>query len=157
GAVVFVTGDASDGYGTVAYDATSGATKWAKHFRGGSGQAFDLGLTPDGGMVFVTGWSVGPRTGYDYSTVAYDADTGTQLWARPYDGSEGNDFESDLAVSPDGARVFVTGTSPEPLGDDDYATVAYDGATGSQLWVTRMSVPNRDDLPQSLGVSPDGT
>jgi outer membrane protein assembly factor BamB len=157
GAMVFVTGDASDGYGTVAYDATSGATMWVSHIPAGSGQANDLALSPDGAMVFVTGWSAGGHTGYDYFTVALDAGTGRQVWAQPYDSHMGNDFESDLAVSPDGARVFVTGISPEPLGDDDYATVAYDAVTGTQLWVGRMSVPHRDDVAQAVAVSLDGT
>jgi hypothetical protein len=65
-----------------------------------------------------------------------------------------------LGVSPDGARVFVTGTS-HPQGSDygDYATVAYDAATGTQLWVRRYSAPRErsDDIAYALGVSPDGS
>src|SRR5262245_48805581 len=42
-------------------------------------------VSPDGATVFVTGRSDGD--GYnDYATIAYDAETGAQLWLARYDG-----------------------------------------------------------------------
>lgn len=48
-------------------------------------------MSPDGSEVFVTGYSIGNRTSYDYATLAYDASTGDQLWLRRYNGSANGD------------------------------------------------------------------
>jgi PQQ-like domain len=103
--------------------------------------------------VFVTGMAHGWGTGYDYATVAYDAATGGQLWASRYNGpANGGDDASAVAVSPDGSRVFVTGTSDEGA---NYATVAYSAATGMQLWVRRYNGPG-NNFASSVVVSPGG-
>jgi hypothetical protein len=58
-----------------------------------------------------------------------------------------------VAVSPGGGAVFVTGTS-----QDDYATVAYNAATGARRWASRYNGPqNKDDFASSLAVSPGGS
>jgi hypothetical protein len=62
-----------------------------------------------------------------------------------------------VEVSPDGAVVFVTGQSGTST-IFDYATVAYDAATGARLWVRRYKGQgDGEDAATSLGVSPDGT
>jgi hypothetical protein len=54
-------------------------------------------------------------------------------------------------------KVFVTGWSSRSNGRFDYATLAYDLATGAQVWEERYNGPvNGDDFAKSLGVSPDG-
>jgi hypothetical protein len=169
GATVFVTG-ASGGsgtgvdYATVAYDAATGAQLWVARYNGpgnGFDQANALGLSPDSATVFVTGYSPGSGTSGDYATVAYDATTGTQLWVARYNGpGSGYDDAYALGVSPDGTTVFVTGASVGSGGTgDDYATVAYDAATGTQLWVARYNGPVDGSLDDAyaLGVSPDAT
>src|SRR5439155_8075615 len=70
GARVFVTGQVNHGdgltyYGTVAYNATTGARLWAQFFdRGALLPPLDhpnaLQVSPDGTKVFVTGESLGP-------------------------------------------------------------------------------------------------
>ena len=150
--------DAGNDYATIAYDASTGARLWlarydgrAHHFDGPS----DIEVSPDGSAVFVTGTSIG--TAEDYGTVAYDASTGTRLWARHYDASGNIDVAAALGVSPDGSVVFVTGGSDGSTSGDDYATVAYDAVTGTRLWVQRYSAGGGDsDSASALEVSPDG-
>jgi len=115
-----------------------------------------LGVRPDGKRLFVTGYSVDPTTSYDYATVAYDAATGRQRWVARYNPAA-NDLANALAVSPDGATVIVTGQSFHQSSRYDYATVAYDAASGKRRWVARYNGPgNGDDVAYALGVSPDG-
>ena len=111
GATVFVTGGAGGDDVTVAYNAATGAQRWAIRYSGPASaldEAASLAVSPDGAAVFVTGTSQG-----DYGTVAYNAATGAQLWASRYSGPS-NDSASSVAVSPDGATVFVTGASRAP-------------------------------------------
>jgi WD40 repeat protein len=165
GSKVFVTGRSKGSasgwdYASVAYDASSGSHLWTKRYNG-PGKAGDfahaLGVSPDGSMVFVTGGSAGSAGSAAYATVAYDASTGAQLWVSRYDGPGPRaDSASALGVSPDGTKVFVTGQSARHY--PDYATVAYDAATGAQLWVTRYNGPGGNiDQATALSVSPDGT
>lgn len=93
----------------------------------------------------MTGRSFNMNTGGDFATVAYSAATGAQLWVKRYNGP-GNGPRDDanaVAVSPDGARVFVTGSSwtTEKSLSTDYATVAYRASDGRQLWVKRYNGP----------------
>lgn len=83
-----------------------------------------------------------------------------ELWVSRYNGPANNsDDAAGVAASPDGARVFVTGTDTGVGTFDDWATVAYDAITGKQLWVTRFNgSANRYDSPQAAPVvSPDGS
>ena len=84
---------------------------------------------------------------------------GARLWVGRYSGAgNGEDEGLSVAVSPDGARVFVTGTSWGGISGYDYATVAYSAATGARLWAQRYNGPgNRDDGAGSVAVSPGGT
>src|SRR5204863_9772161 len=82
-----------------------------------------------------------------------------QVWASRYNGpANGNDVANAMSVSPDGARVFVTGSSAGPTGSSDYATVAYDVATGAPLWRARYNGPgNNADIAKAIAVSPGGS
>ena len=166
GGTVFVTG-ASGGsslkydYGTVAYDAATGAKLWAARYNGpanGSNDAHALAVSPSGGTVFVTGDSTGTTSLQDYATVAYNAATGARLWVARYNGpGNGNDGASSVAVSPSGRKVFVTGASTGTTSGSDYATVAYNAATGARLWVAPLQRPRqRQRRSPAVAVSPTG-
>src|SRR5262245_27627713 len=131
---VFVTGpsvgvSSSFDYATIAYDATIGTQLWAKRYNG-PGDVWDfstsVGIGPDGSTVYVTGRSQATSGAYDYATIAYDAVTGKRRWVSRFGSWSRDDQATSLAVGPAGARVYVTGSSVNPAGDADYATVAYD-------------------------------
>jgi WD40 repeat protein len=90
----------------------------------------------------------GPARPHAVTAGTATADTpGTQLWVQRYVGEGFGDDEGwAVAVSPDGAKVFVTGDSRGGM-----ATIAYSASTGAQLWVTRAS-----GIATSMAVSPDG-
>ena len=170
GGTVFVTGvsDASNGsgdYATVAYDASSGAQRWASRYNG-PGNSLDLpfaiAVSPDGATIFVTGESIGASGTYDYATIGYSAATGAQLWISRYNGPNGgSDVARSLAVSPDGRTVYVTGysgqTSGPGGGNNDYVTIAYNADSGAQRWLGRYNGrANGNDQARSVAVSPDG-
>ena len=169
GGTVYVTGVSggisggvsSYDYGTVAYNAATGAQLWFARYNGpgnGDDKAASIAVSPSGATVFVTGESTGTPSGHDYATVAYNAATGAQLWVARYNGpGNGEDAATSVAVSPSGGSVFVTGYSTGATSGYDYATVAYNAATGAQLWVKRYNGPgNGDDLAFALAVSPSG-
>jgi len=162
GGTVYVTGQSDGGaatssdYATVAYDAATGAQLWVQRYDGpgsGSDGASSVAVSPTGNTVYVTGESFG-----DYATVAYDAATGAQLWVMRYDGpGHSTDAAHSIAASPNGKAVYVTGFSEGSSTADDYATVAYDAATGAQLWVKRYDGPGHvGDEAWSLAVSRSG-
>ena len=149
-------------YATVAYAAATGAQLWSRLYNPGDLPDYgrSVAISPDGSRVFVTGSSEGTGSSSDYATLAYDADTGAGLWVSRYTGLGGKrvDEGAALAVSPDGSRVFVTGWSSEGYLNPDYATLAYDAATGAPLWLMRYNGPaGREDEANGLAVAPDGT
>ncbi len=95
GTKVFVTGDSDGGlrtnldYATIAYQAATGKKLWIARYDGPAsrddgGEA--LRVSGDGTMVYVTGGTVGKKSGYDFGTFAYNASTGKRLWTARYDG-----------------------------------------------------------------------
>jgi hypothetical protein len=148
---VFVTG--SD---TVAYNAATGAQRWVS-----IGGAVAVAVSPDNSTVYVAGSGVCDGGGAGFGTVAYDAATGAQRWvAAPYCGPSGDHtYPSALVVSPDGSIVYVTGASDLAHSDTgDYATVAYNAATGAQQWASLYAGPADDrDQANAVAVSPDGS
>lgn len=162
GSTVFVTGSSYGGgttgydYATVAYSATTGAQLWVERYNGpGSGQAYSVAVSPNGEAVFVTGYSEGAAQSGAYATVAYNAATGAQLWVERYDGPGDFGEAYAVAVSPNGSTVYVTGYSYGCIcGGKDYATVAYNAATGAQQWVQRYDGAGLGNEALSIAVSP---
>jgi len=160
GTTVFVTWPG----GTVARNAATGRQLWALDTPVGNGveTGLSVAVNPAGTVVFVTGPSETPYgPGPEYVTTAYSAFTGSQLWASYYSmpGDE-SDRATSVVVNPAGTAVYVSGIRGQDS-SGDYATVAYDAATGSQLWVRGYAGVTTNDegdnFPPSLAVSPDGT
>jgi hypothetical protein len=166
GTRLFVTGESTGttgfDYATIALSAATGVQKWTARYDGSRGladYAQSVVSSPDGAKVYVTGYSPSATNGQDYVTLAYSVANGSTVWSARFNGS-GNesDYGRDVAVSPDGARVFVTGTSWADVTGRDYATVAYDAATGSRLWMRRFSsTGERSDYGRAIAPSRDGS
>ena len=158
GKKVFVTGDSEgdyteSAYATVGYEAATGAELWRALFsRSPHLRAFARAgaVSADGSLVFVTG-SSDSSDGSDWVTLAYEAQTGARAWKSVYDRAVG-ESASAMGVSPEGAKVFVTGGT-----GGDYATVTYDSTSGSELWEARYDAFTGDDLAENLAVGPDGS
>ncbi|MBK5306468.1 MAG: PQQ-binding-like beta-propeller repeat protein [Frankiaceae bacterium] len=139
-------------WAVVAYDARDGRQLWRTPYAGvGLGKTDSpksAALSPAGDLLYVTGESGGTADyDADYATVAYalrGPDAGQQIWEQRYDGVEQDlsDRAREVAVDVDG-RVIVTGDSLRSNGlnnvNMEYATVAYDGTTGRQLWASRYA------------------
>ena len=152
-------------YATVAYDVATGSRLWVARYDGPASRAdVPTKIAVDGNHVYVTGYSslgIHPAAGADIwaaTTIAYDAATGAQQWLARYQGAAGFwDIPQGLAAA--GGRVYITARSNGASvsnDDTDDATVAYDGATGSQLWASRFDSGTRD-YPYGLAATADGS
>jgi hypothetical protein len=143
--------------GVAAYDSRDGSLLWRTPYRGlGIGKVDSpksMALSPAGDLIYLAVESGGAKEfDADYATIAFATtgdDAGQIVWESRYDGvgKEMSDRAADLAVDIDG-RVVVTGDSlrNNEAGnvDLDYATVAYDGRDGHQLWAARYAGPATD-------------
>ncbi|MCX6639057.1 MAG: SBBP repeat-containing protein [bacterium] len=158
---VYVTGSCAVGgtnrdYATIKYN-SMGDRLWVRFYDGpGHGDDCATFVAVDQvGNAYVTGYSTGDRTDYDYATIRYNS-AGTQQWVTRYNGSgNGADQAFSAAVDGDG-QVIVTGYS---LGSEtglDYATVKYD-STGNQQWIATYNGPGNDlDEARSVAVDVNG-
>jgi outer membrane protein assembly factor BamB len=101
------------------------------------------------------------RTRANFVTLAYDAATGTRLWAARFSGPRSYEWGvhvASMAVSPDGARVVVTGTGYGDIRDSaDFVTAAFRAATGARLWARHYNGPaSGTDVASAVAVSPGG-
>src|SRR5262249_6871416 len=155
GGSVVVTGNSSAqsgfwNYATVAYDTTTGAEQWVARYgpKGYYNRPTDIGISPDGGTVFVTG-----NAGADFGTAAYDLQNGVQIWAAQYHDANVFHWATSLAVAPDGRKVYVAGYTTKGGNNIAWATVAYDAGTGRGLGVIKTSPGEAT----GVAVSPDGS
>lgn len=152
GSAVFVTG--SDG--TVAYNATTGTTLWTDHYKERWQRSPQgLAVSPDSSALFVTSpaRTRGSTPRDTIRTTAYNATTGARLWAARYYGPGNGASPDGLALSPDGSRVFVTGSVSTASGTSHQETLAYNAANGAFLW----AVSSAGVFPAFIAVSPDGS
>jgi hypothetical protein len=147
---VYVTGVSQDDssltmtYATVAFSG-DGTCLWTNLYSGpGDTQlvsvaAVAVAVDSKAHILYVTGYSTGIGSDYDYATVAYST-TGLALWTNRYNGpANGPDqpqTKGSLAVGPDGS-VYVTGSSQSDAstGKTDFATGKYTSAVPPMLIV----------------------
>jgi outer membrane protein assembly factor BamB len=156
----------------VARDAATGALAWAARHAQPEGVDRPHALAVAPWVVLVAGATEpkGDGGSADYVTFALNAANGEELWAARFNGlGSRTDRALALAVSPDGARVFVAGESfgtpaeihvnPIDAGAGtglDYGTVAYRVADGVRLWAAQYDGANSVDRARGIAVTPDG-
>jgi uncharacterized delta-60 repeat protein len=127
---VYVTG-ASTGngtgadYATIKYD-VNGNQIWVARYNGpaNSEDKASALVMDSAGSIYVTGWSTGNDTSYDYATIKY-SNAGKQLWVARYDGPASRpDKAYALALGSSGS-VYVTGRSSGKGTYYDFATLKY--------------------------------
>lgn len=62
-------------------------------------------------------------------------------------------------MSPDGSTVYVAGARflPGTNGQPQFATAAYDSATGTRRWAALYGTPGQYNVAVSIAVSPDSS
>jgi uncharacterized delta-60 repeat protein len=158
---VYVTGASygsgtSRDYATVKYN-SSGAEQWVARYNGPDNfHDFATALAVDAsGNIYVTGYSWGSGTAYDYATVKYN-NSGVEQWIARYNGP-GNDDDYAITIAVDASgNVYVTGASYGSGTSRDYATVKYN-SSGEEQWVARYNGPgNADDYAAALVIDASG-
>jgi uncharacterized delta-60 repeat protein len=127
---VVVTGHATNNatgydYATIKYS-SAGVPLWTNRYDGPAhGDDYARALARDASNnIFVTGYSTGIGSGYDYATIKYSS-AGVPLWTNRYSGP-GNSSDQALAVAVDqGNNVVVAGTSTNNISGYDLVTVKY--------------------------------
>jgi DNA-binding beta-propeller fold protein YncE len=163
GSKLVVTGDYDSSMkhiGTFGYDAKTGDRLWLRVWDGPDNiQALsrDIAMAPDGAHVFVGGIVAESDGGYHYALLKYETATGAFPWGRRYEGVPGysEDFLSSVALTPDGASVFMTGWGSNGTDEGDYATIAYDAGSGARLWTKRLD-DGGANFAQAIAVDPTG-
>jgi uncharacterized delta-60 repeat protein len=145
----------SGDYATIKYD-PAGVAQWVARYNGpGEGRDEAKALALDGlGNVYVTGFSRGAGTSYDYATVKYNGG-GALQWVARYDGpGKAQDEVTAMTIDQFGS-AYVTGKSR--VGTTvDFLTVKFN-RTGAQEWVARHSGPeNADAEPAAIAVDGAG-
>jgi uncharacterized delta-60 repeat protein len=142
----------SSDYATIKYDG-SGIQQWVARYDGPA-EDLDAGIAlavNQEGVVFVTGFSQGIGSGYDYATIRYSSE-GAEQWVSRYSGeANGGDEPFDIAVDESG-NTYVTGYSYNGSTSFDYITIKYD-SDGTEQWVEKYDGPaNGGDLAYAIAV-----
>ena len=128
---------------------------WVARYNGpGNYTDEPVAIAVDGsGNVYVTGESSG-QGAVDYATIKYNS-AGEEQWVVRYNGGNGNDYASAIAVDGSG-NVYVTGESLGQGTGIDYATIKYNSA-GQQQWVARYNGPaSADDNATAIAIDGSG-
>lgn len=138
----------------------AGDTLWTNIYSGaGNGNDEALAMTIDNSdNIYVTGYSKGAGTGYDFITIKYQPD-GTIAWTSTYNYLS-NEFDqsNSIVVDADG-NVYIAGQSDKDatiINNDDYVIVKYN-PDGTTAWTKRSNgAGNSTDRPLQILLATDG-
>lgn len=164
---VYVTGESQgvdSGFDlvTIKYD-TAGAQLWTARYHnplGGKKDAgYDIALVGGEDIVVVTGETDAGAAGKaNIVTIAYDSETGAQLWMQEYSGPGGKADRAwameTFSLPGNLDRVVVVGESEGAGTKSDYVTLLYDAVSGTPLWTARYNGPT-SGKDQAFGVAFD--
>jgi hypothetical protein len=129
---VFVTGNSSDDFATVKYDA-AGTEIWVRRYSGPAGGAdWATSIAVDAsGNSYVSGSSYeNSTTQYDFATLSYDP-SGAVRWTERYNGP-GNFYDTPYSIAVHSSGdVYVSGSSGGSGTGLDYTTIKYAPAATS--------------------------
>lgn len=152
-----VTGDSySDNpdYATVKYS-SDGVTLWTNRYNGPAKTSdFATAIAVDrSDNVFVTGYSVGIGTFYDWATIKYSSG-GTPVWTNRYHGGHADDVPRGMVVDK-GDNVIIAGSSWNGR-SSDFVTLCYSNS-GVPLWTNRYDGPRQgNDWVTAITINPKG-
>ncbi len=154
---------------TLALDAATGDRLWERRYHSGKhlyDQGVDLHVardeaSPHRTRLYVVGYSDGQGSNWDrdHLIVAYDGETGEELWVSRFDSPGAaiglsHDLTRDSVLSGDGTRLYVTGL--DGTNRSNYLTVAYDTSDGRVAWEHRWRPAEAGhNTSHAVSLSPD--
>lgn len=114
---------------------TSGTLQWQRSLNGSGQELWYNAAVDASGSVYVAGYSTSSGgSGNADALIAKYNSAGTLLWLRSIGGS-GNEYASQMALSPDGSLLVLSGnTSTSTAGNIDALITVISTATPSVSW-----------------------
>lgn len=144
-----------------ARDLQSGVLLWERERDEGLVEAARaMRAAPDGSALYLGGsraLNSGVINAYDLLLQRIDPSDGSLVWEQVYDAG-GGEWVGDLALSPDGQRIYVFGRAQSGSFWGDLLVQARSTSDGSLLWSDTIDGPSAsEDFPIEMALSPDGT
>jgi len=141
-----IAGTSNTDFVTIKYN-SNGVKQWVAEYNG-SGNDNDYGKAiaiDNSGNIFVTGWSKGIATEYDYATIKYNS-SGIQQWAARFNGSRNSSDQANSIVVDASGNVYVTGGSINDVNNqEDIITIKY-SSSGIPQWIGIYNSENWEDI-----------
>jgi hypothetical protein len=134
-----------------AYDAKTGALRWADQRDPAGFNDVAEALAVWGGRVFAAGSGERGAGNQDFLLRAYEAKTGTLLWEDQTDKAGLNDAAFALAVG--GGLVFAAGFGTNAAGNQDFLVRAYRAKDGALVWEDQVDQAGFNDTAFALAVA----